>query len=631
MYLLTLNSEILNRIKIVLLMLIFGLTLGLPAMAQDSWSSPSVTDELPPDYNKLAQRVENVDTAFETDLSSDPGPLKLLVDVTRVVTMRRMTLQPLSTPSPSDWGQSNDGTIDATTIGLMTDEGLLSPSASLTIYLKYKSGNPKDTGKSFTVNGIYFNDQLVDNRSYSLQIGYWKKIVLRDRIPIGSIKFGIWQGDGALPLPGHNSIVVSSNMQSIATPDSTGITTTEAIPVGMLEFGAAAPIVMVHGLNCDAQKWGEAGTYSVDCSSPTLSYFKWSNRPDITGSTGFNFGNYDYRNIMDEFIGNPTAQTNGSCTAPPANEPTGLPDWYRGPWSNQITLGFSGVSGVAYDAQQLDPQLRGILDGFGSKRCHIIAHSKGGLDTRYYLDNEYQQLVKAGYEVLSLYTLATPHRGALIAKILVNSYGAYSNDPDIQNAIDRVGLFKSWGSSVLGPISYLTDKFGTFQWAQGVWDLIPENTLDLVPDSLPPINKFYNVAGDGDIDGDGRILNIEAYGQIANCPGGAGDSNLDGQAQYNVLKNCSDVTMDVEWSSILNRFKIKQITSVRAPNQPNDFLVQSSSALLSTDPANLLPGMSVIKANHGNIKQQVVGQAIIQQIRSDYPVSGYFTAPARYR
>lgn len=598
---------------------VLGSLAGSLAWAQDNWSSVSVTDDLPPDYAKVAARVKNGDTAFEADLSPDPGPLKLLVDVPRVVTMWRRSLDPATTIYPSDWGQSNDGTIDASTITTLTDENLLSRFATFTLYLKYKSGNPSDTGKNFTVRGIYFNGQLIDNRAYTLQIGYWRKIVLRDRIPIGLLKFGVWQGDAATPVAGHNSLVINSNMQNVATPDSTGSVTSEVIPVGMLEFGAVAPLVMVHGLNCNSKKWGESATYTFDCT--TTSFYQWSKRPDVVGGTGYNFGSYDYRNITDEFLGFPTSLANGNCTGPTCMESTGLPDRYRGPWSNQITLGIKGISGIVYDANDLDGQLRGILDGFGAKRCHIVAHSKGGLDTRYYLNNQYQNLAGSGYEILSLYTLGSPHRGALIAKILVNSYGAYSNDPDIQKALSSVGLLKSFGAEI----------GGATRWSQGAWDLIPENTLDLVPDQLPPTDKFYNVAGDGDVDGDGRILNVEAYGQIERCPGSAGDLNMDGQTQYNILKSCSDVTLQVEWLSVLSRFKLKRIDAIKSSSQPNDFLVQSSSALLSSNAANLLPGLSVVKRNHGNIKDQILGQAIIQQIISDYPVSSYLTAPVRYR
>ncbi|HEX6641086.1 MAG TPA: hypothetical protein VF215_08230, partial [Thermoanaerobaculia bacterium] len=47
-------------------------------------------------------------------------------------------------------------------------------------------------------------------------------------------------------------------------------------------------------------------------------------------------------------------------------------------------------------------------DQFGARKCHIIAHSKGGLDTRAYLNDGYDE---KRLKVLSVHTLSTPHRG----------------------------------------------------------------------------------------------------------------------------------------------------------------------------------------------------------------------------
>src|SRR5207237_2783185 len=55
---------------------------------------------------------------------------------------------------------------------------------------------------------------------------------------------------------------------------------------------------------------------------------------------------------------------------------------------------------------------------FPHGEVHIIAHSMGGLDARYLLAQNLQCLVDRG-RVVSLSTIATPHRGSPVADLLV--------------------------------------------------------------------------------------------------------------------------------------------------------------------------------------------------------------------
>lgn len=77
-------------------------------------------------------------------------------------------------------------------------------------------------------------------------------------------------------------------------------------------------------------------------------------------------------------------------------------------------------------------QLRLIVDAqaktFGAKKVHLIAHSKGGVDSRSYIDDNYDP--KAGTKVLSLHTLSSPHNGTVLADLAVAR-----RDPDGGRAI----------------------------------------------------------------------------------------------------------------------------------------------------------------------------------------------------
>src|SRR6185436_10862147 len=56
-------------------------------------------------------------------------------------------------------------------------------------------------------------------------------------------------------------------------------------------------------------------------------------------------------------------------------------------WSNDITLEPNGS--ILRNGRLLGEALTRLTTGFGAKKCHIIAHSKGGLDTRAYLNKNY--------------------------------------------------------------------------------------------------------------------------------------------------------------------------------------------------------------------------------------------------
>lgn len=76
----------------------------------------------------------------------------------------------------------------------------------------------------------------------------------------------------------------------------------------------------------------------------------------------------------------------------------------------------SPANSIAYRAKQLGTQIDDILRKSGSQKVNIIAHSMGGLDSRYLISS-------MGYSnrVASLTTIATPHRGTPLADIALSS------------------------------------------------------------------------------------------------------------------------------------------------------------------------------------------------------------------
>lgn len=69
-----------------------------------------------------------------------------------------------------------------------------------------------------------------------------------------------------------------------------------------------------------------------------------------------------------------------------------------------------GFGAIETNAEQLKAQIEALLEKTGAKKVNLIAHSKGGLDSRYMMT----RLGMMPY-VASLTCLCTPHKGSVIA------------------------------------------------------------------------------------------------------------------------------------------------------------------------------------------------------------------------
>ena len=74
------------------------------------------------------------------------------------------------------------------------------------------------------------------------------------------------------------------------------------------------------------------------------------------------------------------------------------------------TAGTDGFGTIESNAEQLKEIILGVLKSTGAEKVNIIAHSKGGLDSKYMITK-----LDMADQVASLTTLCTPHRGSAIA------------------------------------------------------------------------------------------------------------------------------------------------------------------------------------------------------------------------
>lgn len=77
----------------------------------------------------------------------------------------------------------------------------------------------------------------------------------------------------------------------------------------------------------------------------------------------------------------------------------------------------NSASAVADSALELEKRIKEIIETTGCEKVNVIAHSKGGLDTRYAIS---QTSVGENKYVASLTTINTPHRGCEFADFLLD-------------------------------------------------------------------------------------------------------------------------------------------------------------------------------------------------------------------
>lgn len=170
-------------------------------------------------------------------------------------------------------------------------------------------------------------------------------------VDINKVRFAPRAAVGSEPQPAENEVVIQIDTEN---PEAIREPWCTAIGWGSLSFKATSPIILVHGNN------GESRGFSQ--------FFR---------TRGFT-------DALDE-----------------AHLPYDL--------SVRLSTGSIAVNGTA-----LTKQIPNIVKSFGADSAHIIAHSKGGLDSRDYLAVYRQEKPRT----VSLTTLDTPHLGSVGAEVL---------------------------------------------------------------------------------------------------------------------------------------------------------------------------------------------------------------------
>jgi pimeloyl-ACP methyl ester carboxylesterase len=270
----------------------------------------------------------------------------------------------------------------------------------------------------------------------------------------------------------------------------------------------------------------------------------------------------------------------------------------RAPWSNDINLTANGS--ILGNGRELSNRVRQLAQSFGAKKVHIIGHSKGGLDTRAYLNNHYEpDTVK----VLSVYTLGTPHHGTIVSDIVVarrTTEDAESSNADIQSVMDNDWTWFTPRSPAIN--NQMTGAMARFN-----------ATYPSIPSGI----RFYNYGGDADLDNNGRITAAEAAPLIESAF--VPDSTIANASThlYRVIGRIASISITPgtrgPWG--INHYTSIEVATTNATFHEND--------LVTSVPSSQAPGGTYLgtrNANHSSLKSQVLAGQILNRIKSDYPI-----------
>jgi pimeloyl-ACP methyl ester carboxylesterase len=480
-----------------------------------------------------------------------------------------------------------DGFLTSQAQTMLTVGGYLTSEVLVDLHIKVISDQPdQDNGKAFDLEVVNING-LVLGQHQAVRVGKWERVTVS--VPVGWVKFGrfdeAYDGYPAEPFVGINKVLIRTYARDLTGDKAIkgGLTLN---PQGLIAFDAIAPVIFIHGAGDTGGEWLKPSTI---------------HRSDV---------GWDYDNILD-FFG-------------PDHTPVV-------PFFNGISLGVGGGGSIASNAKQLTNDLPWVLSGFGAKRCHLVAHSKGGLDSRGFLGTPwYKKQFEDGRslkaKVLSLYTFSTPHRGSVQANIAFEMPMRKARDTDTYGANELASSFAKqynfWmrlGVNYIGPArntaKNLTTGFMADFNAQNALD-VPQNQFGL---------KFYNLAADADIiEVDKIITNLEAAGEPM--------WNYDAHPEYKNAApgtdeeqlNAKNDLADLAYQVILQTpgWKTDANTTQRLgeteDERKNDLRVPIYSGLYYNDFAHMI--QPVGKQNHMTVRDRQGLDKAVTKMKTDYPL-----------
>jgi len=273
-------------------------------------------------------------------------------------------------------------------------------------------------------------------------------------------------------------------------------------------------------------------------------------------------------------------------------------------------------------------QLRLIVDAeakaFGATKVHLVAHSKGGVDSRSYIKNNYNPT--AGTKVLSLHTLSTPHNGTVIADVVVarrdpEGGSAFSTDSELAQFLASDAL-----QVIAGNVQESLGQQRSISADRPAIDELRVNAMGNFNISNPYTSdvKLYTYGTDADANLNGAIEASETRAYFPSVVPDRAASYL-GNLSHNILSHVTNVNITRNVGAIGPLKGLQTIKPIRVEEaQFNDLLVTDKSSQLPGQrkhigPRTGLQGQWLLK-NHRSIKDQDTMRRILDTIRADFPV-----------
>lgn len=241
------------------------------------------------------------------------------------------------------------------------------------------------------------------------------------------------------------------------------------------------------------------------------------------------------------------------------------------------------VTAIRSNGSTINRQLPGIVRSFGVDSIHLVAHSKGGLDIRAYLE-QHQSSHDSEFKILSLTTLSSPHDGTLLTDLLEEREAAAKQ-------INRLGSieYENFPAYTQG-LAFL----GSFTFDDGLKELTTKKVALFNKDNVPalPADFDFNViGGDADLNNNGQIdrvpdefselLQFNIYLKLSDLAfPDATRYSID--AIYKILRDTQSVRMECCRQTSTFGFKRLIAKIIATPSDiplPNDTLVTGFSAM----------------------------------------------------
>ena len=338
--------------------------------------------------------------------------------------------------TPGEEGLLDDGVRQAL---LSSIPPMLGPVARLTI-MSYDvaTGNPGCTGFHLK-DPVHFNGQKIG--VLQRVPGRWAASTFD--IPIADVRFAELKGNYAagtapsIPEDANGAPIVS---EVDITNNARADCWCTHVGYVMLEFQAMSPVVLIHGS-------GETNAF-------------WDKKPPVTFSD---------RLASDQWI-----------------------------WDSQLSIepdDLDPLNDIIESSDKLADSLPRLLSALGADSFHIVAHSKGGLDSIHYLANHFVE-GDDRFLPITWTSLSSPLKGSYLAELRADviAQGGFELLDVYQNFPNFANFVIPLANSVVG--GEATDQ------------LIPENTIGLVEswvELLPQSTAFGTVGSDLDLNTNGKI------------------------------------------------------------------------------------------------------------------------------